>query len=389
MGYPINKNLFNKYFWEVYDALDEKKSHESDLPSYFKFLQIMAFYIFIKEKVDVAIVEVGIGGQYDSTNILKNTEIVGITALQLEHTQLLGDTIEEIAWQKAGIIKENSYVYYMNQSANGAVRVIEERFGELKGKKLSLAPPFDDYVLKDSLVSDSQILDINKINFSLAAQLSARWLKNRKMLSEINFDHEGILIALESRFLSAIQKFQFEGRFQEIRKSEGVTFFLDGAHTKESMCITSNWFLSKIDKSRENMNILIFNVTKGRNSKQILQSLHSVAFDEVIFTTNNDIGESSRLDENYSDTRKNVQYQRCLEHKKNWEQLCEEKILQKTHIECCHTILEAMNLIYKIRENNRIQVNILITGSLHLVGGALKLIRNMNFDNVQEEEINN
>lgn len=52
--------------------------------------------------MDCAIVEVGIGGQYDSTNILRNTELVGITALQLEHTQLLGHTLEEIAWQKSG-----------------------------------------------------------------------------------------------------------------------------------------------------------------------------------------------------------------------------------------------------------------------------------------------
>lgn len=79
MGIPISKQLFTKYFWEVYDALQKRKDSENDLPSYFTFLQIMAFYIFVKENVDVAIIEVGIGGQFDTTNIIRNTEIVGIT----------------------------------------------------------------------------------------------------------------------------------------------------------------------------------------------------------------------------------------------------------------------------------------------------------------------
>lgn len=130
-GSSISKQLFTDYFWEVFDALQFKKDNEYDLPSYFKFLQIMAFYIFAKENVDVAIVEVGIGGEYDSTNILRNTEIVGITSLQLEHTQLLGETLSEIAWQKAGIIKENSHVFTMNQPGV-CLKVINERFIEKK-----------------------------------------------------------------------------------------------------------------------------------------------------------------------------------------------------------------------------------------------------------------
>lgn len=132
-GRSISQQLFTEYFFEVFDALQRKKDNEFDLPSYFKFLQIMAFYIFVRENVDVAIVEVGIGGQYDSTNIIRNSEIVAITALQLEHTQLLGETINEIAWQKAGIIKENSHVYIMPQQPV-CKKVIKERFIEKKVK---------------------------------------------------------------------------------------------------------------------------------------------------------------------------------------------------------------------------------------------------------------
>lgn len=134
-GNSISKQLFTEYFWEVFDALQNKKDNEFDLPSYFKFLQIMAFYIFFKENVDVAIVEVGIGGEYDSTNIIRNTEIVGITSLQLEHTQLLGSTLDEIAWQKAGIIKPNSHVYTMSQP-EVCMKVINDRFIQKKVAQL-------------------------------------------------------------------------------------------------------------------------------------------------------------------------------------------------------------------------------------------------------------
>lgn len=135
-GNPISKKRFTDYFWEVFDALQVKKTNDRDVPSYFKFLQIMAFYIFVREKIDVAIVEVGIGGEYDSTNIVRNTEVVGLTSLQLEHTQLLGDTLGEIAWQKAGIIKENSHVYTIPQQ-DVCMKVITDRFIERKVTRTS------------------------------------------------------------------------------------------------------------------------------------------------------------------------------------------------------------------------------------------------------------
>ncbi|KAL7844837.1 hypothetical protein SRHO_G00233760 [Serrasalmus rhombeus] len=71
-GRPIEKDLFTKYFWQVYNRLDEtKESHGGTMPAYFRFLTILAFHIFLQEKVDVAVIEVGIGGAYDCTNIIR------------------------------------------------------------------------------------------------------------------------------------------------------------------------------------------------------------------------------------------------------------------------------------------------------------------------------
>jgi dihydrofolate synthase / folylpolyglutamate synthase len=78
-------------------------------PSFFEVSVAMAFQLFKEEKVDIAIIEVGLGGLWDSTNII-SPEVSLITNIGLDHTNILGNTIEEIAFQKAGIIKKNTDV---------------------------------------------------------------------------------------------------------------------------------------------------------------------------------------------------------------------------------------------------------------------------------------
>uniref|UniRef100_A0A8C6YSV3 Folylpolyglutamate synthase n=1 Tax=Nothoprocta perdicaria TaxID=30464 RepID=A0A8C6YSV3_NOTPE len=105
-GQPISKEQFNKYFWLVYNRLEETKDpSRASMPAYFRFLTIMAFHVFLQEKVDLAVVEVGIGGAYDCTNIIRKPVVCGVSSLGIDHTSILGDTLEKIAWQKGGIFK--------------------------------------------------------------------------------------------------------------------------------------------------------------------------------------------------------------------------------------------------------------------------------------------
>ena len=68
----------------------------------------MAFHVFLDKKVDATILEVGIGGTYDSTNIVPDPIVTGITSLGIDHIKVLGNTIQDIAWQKSGIFKVHS-----------------------------------------------------------------------------------------------------------------------------------------------------------------------------------------------------------------------------------------------------------------------------------------
>jgi folylpolyglutamate synthase len=109
---PLSKELFARYFFEVWNALETIATTEGlDLtrkPGYFLFLTLMSFHIFIREGVDVAIYEVGIGGEFDLTNIFESPIVTGITTLGIDHVDVLGNTIEEISWHKASIFKSGS-----------------------------------------------------------------------------------------------------------------------------------------------------------------------------------------------------------------------------------------------------------------------------------------
>jgi folylpolyglutamate synthase len=75
------------------------------MPGYFRFMTLLAFHTFQELNVDATVLEVGVGGTYDSTNIVPKPVVTGITALGIDHVNVLGKTLGEIAWQKGGIFK--------------------------------------------------------------------------------------------------------------------------------------------------------------------------------------------------------------------------------------------------------------------------------------------
>uniref|UniRef100_A0A6G4ZWC4 Putative tetrahydrofolylpolyglutamate synthase n=1 Tax=Rhipicephalus microplus TaxID=6941 RepID=A0A6G4ZWC4_RHIMP len=139
-GKPLSEAAFAKYFWDVYHNLKAKEG--LDIPAYFQFLTVMAFKVFIMEKVDVLVLEVGVGGEYDCTNVIRHPTVVGITSLGLDHTRLLGSSLQEIAWQKSGIFKKGCPAFSLPQP-EGAFQVLQERAQE-RECSLSLAPPLFD-----------------------------------------------------------------------------------------------------------------------------------------------------------------------------------------------------------------------------------------------------
>jgi len=134
-GAPISEERFATFFFEVWDKLVQNDKRQlpstSLMPGYFRFMTLVAFHAFLALKVNVAVLEVGVGGTHDSTNIVPKPIVTGITALGIDHVAVLGPLLRDIAWQKAGIFKEGVPAFTVNQPKEG-MSVLEDRARELK-----------------------------------------------------------------------------------------------------------------------------------------------------------------------------------------------------------------------------------------------------------------
>ncbi|XP_041374149.1 folylpolyglutamate synthase, mitochondrial-like [Gigantopelta aegis] len=130
-GQPLSDEDFCTYFFDVYNKIEPLKDMlDREMSAFFLFFTTMAFTVFIKEKVDVLVMEVGIGGQNDCTNVIRSPVVCGVTSLGLEHTDKLGNTIEKIAWHKAGIFKKGVPALTVSQPPE-ADAVLLERSQEI------------------------------------------------------------------------------------------------------------------------------------------------------------------------------------------------------------------------------------------------------------------
>lgn len=108
-GNEVTEDEFVESFCNVKNIVDNE---EYPHPSYFEFLFLMAMEIFDRHNVEYIILETGLGGRLDATNVFERPYVTVITSIGLDHTEILGDTIGKIAYEKAGIIKENVPVIF-------------------------------------------------------------------------------------------------------------------------------------------------------------------------------------------------------------------------------------------------------------------------------------
>lgn len=127
----ITDKEFTDIFNTIMNEIEEMKTEGYTHPSFFEVVFAMAVVTFYNHKVDYAILEVGLGGRLDATNIVDSPEVCVITSIGLDHTEILGDSIELIAAEKAAIIKKNSQVVYYakNKEVDAVVRNQAEKNG--------------------------------------------------------------------------------------------------------------------------------------------------------------------------------------------------------------------------------------------------------------------
>ena len=107
-----------------------EKMSNADNPTFFEIMTTLAFMYFVDKKVDIAVIETGLGGRLDSTNVIR-PEVVGITSLSIDHKHQLGDTIDSIAEEKAGVFKRGVPIVTVQQDPS-AMRVLKSRATAVK-----------------------------------------------------------------------------------------------------------------------------------------------------------------------------------------------------------------------------------------------------------------
>ncbi|TGO23878.1 hypothetical protein BPAE_0118g00050 [Botrytis paeoniae] len=381
---PLDEKKFAQYSSEIWNRLNLDSRAPSQSPSFAKFLTLMGLHTFMQEKVDTAVVEVGIGGRYDSTNILHQPSVCAITSLGLEHTDLLGSRLEGIAWAKGGIMKKGVPVFTVPQDP-GAMAVLEA-VAVYEGADLHVVATHPDL---ESIELGLQG-DFQRINASLAVAVAAKHL-SRMGFSGIADTTTFMQSSLPEKFRRGLEKAQWPGRC-ETRHNHGIRWLLDGAHTLESIEVLWPWVVKNMVAQKQARRVLIFN-QQTKDATALLHHLWQVMtsstsrfacagpiFHQAIFCTNtlwerNAAPDIERVSMTYSgDSLQDLKIQH--ESATCWAEISGGE----SAVTVVRTVEEAIRYAahgYGDRdciEREGDEAVVLITGSLHLVGSALEFL---------------
>ncbi len=245
----INGEEISKEF--VVDFIENNKSFlEANRLSFFEMTVGMAFQYFSHQKVDVAIIEVGLGGRLDSTNIITPLLSV-ITNIGWDHMNLLGNTLEEIAFEKAGIIKENIPVV-IGEFTNETRKVFE------KEAKLKNAPIYFASTIDDIPELDSDLKGNYQVHNKKTAYQALQLLKNHFSIADDN---------VIKGFLNVEKNTGLKGRWTVL--SEKPLIVADTAHNKNGLEIV----MTQVRQQKFDKLFMVFGVVNDKDIDSILPYL--------------------------------------------------------------------------------------------------------------------
>lgn len=225
-----NLEISNEEISNYISEIEQKTKELNDIPTYFEILTAMAFLHFSRNNCDIVVLEVGIGGLLDSTNIIKDSEVSVITNIGLDHKEILGDTIEEITKQKAGIIKQNGNVV-LYPCDNYISSIINEVCLQKNANLYKVNLKNLENVRSSIYGQEFNYKDINNIKIGLLGDYQ---IYNALVAIEtINvLIKKGYKITLEN-IKNGLINTRWPARFEILNKSP--VFILDGAHNVQGV----------------------------------------------------------------------------------------------------------------------------------------------------------
>lgn len=277
-----NKEINNKEMEEIIIKLDplvkEYNSKGNGNVTLFELETTMAILYFANKKCDIVVLEVGLGGLYDCTNIVYPIVSV-ITSIGYDHMKFLGNTLEEIAFQKAGIIKLNSKTIFMSQSEN-VDNVIKERCKE-ENNKLFLVNK--EEIKNYSYTEEYQMFDYKKYkNIKINLKGMSQTYNACIVLETVDALKEKYNIK-EDIVRKSLRNVIHRGRFEKINNNPTVIY--EGAHNEPAI----KNFINSVEMYYKNdKKLYIISILKSKDYKTILKLLVKNDENIYVFTYGND-----------------------------------------------------------------------------------------------------
>ncbi|KAJ2903090.1 hypothetical protein MKZ38_010428 [Zalerion maritima] len=395
-------------------------------PFFFWFLTLVAFRIFVYEGVNSAVVEVGIGGLHDPTNVLDASQVsvAVVTQLGLDHMALLGNTIEQIAEQKAGIFKAGRPAitrdltasgYQREKEARSVMQVLRTCAQKTSAHMIPIQGDGTDWPARkhedgDGGKDSSDLLKHMQDRHTTAPALRGRMgggfqahnralaiLAVREHLRSLGIEYPEILnqegtttspdlSPLPPEWEMGLSKARLRGRCETLRLGV-MTWHLDGAHTSDSLEETGKWLSQKLiarsndgsahrgskTRAERPSKVLVFNQA-DRDAVWLLNCLTTSIkksfqwesgepplFDLAVFTRNEVVPPTAEEGERKMDVP--VACKRAMDG---------ERLSARTVT--VDNVLEAVSLCRGLNEGTGLQTDVLVTGSIHLVASAIKVL---------------
>lgn len=286
-GKMIEKSALAKAVEKVKNAIDNVLIPKGIQPTEFEALTATAFVFYAESNCDFVVLEVGLGGRFDATNIIENPLVSVIVSISLDHTAILGDTIEKIAFEKCGIIKKNAVTVSYPLQSDDAINVIKEKCKEMNN---NLIIPDSSLISLESEDFDGTTAKYGDICFKLSLAgkhmiyNACTAIEAVKALSAYNLDisNEAIAKGIEASTMPA--------RLELINKNPII--LLDGGHNEGCGRAVEEY----IDKFLRNRRIImVSSMMADKDYESYLLSVASKA--SVFIATKADVPRALSSDE--------------------------------------------------------------------------------------------
>jgi len=269
-GQMAEEGLFEESFRKVKEAADVLVKQGLRHPTFFEFLFYMGAVYFARQKVDFWVVETGLGGRLDTTNVIEHPLISIITSISLDHTNYLGETIREIAEEKAGIIKKGIPVIF-DANDEEAAQVIRQRAIEQGSPFFPISR--QDFHLLKATGSIPYVMELKKEKTRMVLPFPAPYQADNGALAwkafTVLMENGRIEKKREPLLMKGMESTVWPGRMEEI--CPGV--FLDGAHNPAGM-EAFTMAASAIAKRQPQGRILVlFAVVSDKNYQSMISCL--------------------------------------------------------------------------------------------------------------------